>query len=176
MKSRKKIIKLQFWVTLSNISQIFWPISISRMSSGLFLSSDKKNPRGPEKRYGALNVSCSEVCPQFSVDLRLFCLRCQRPFAFPLSMSPYGRKSDKNWPTGSKNKNLSFSKINLVRFWRALKRQVFDKKRHFFDIFGFPPTGYFTSVETNIFFQPNQISNIIHSFKIDWIEYWILFR
>ena len=117
---------------------------------------DWKNPRGPEKRNGALNVSCSEVCPQFSVDLRLFCLRGQRPFAFPLSMSPYGRKSDKNWPTGSKNKNLSFSKINLVRFWRALKRQVFDKKRHFFDIFGFPPTGYFTFWPKNLKKWPPQ--------------------
>ena len=29
----------------------------------------------PEKRYGALNVLSSEVCPQFSVDLRFFCLR-----------------------------------------------------------------------------------------------------
>ena len=71
-------------------------------------------------------------------------------FAFPLPMSPFGRKLDKNWPNGSKNKNLSFLKKNLVRFWRALKRQVFDQKRHFFDIFGFPPTGYFTFWPKNL--------------------------
>ena len=115
----KKIIKLQFWVTFSNFSQIFWPISISRTSSGFFLSSEEKKPRGHEKRYWALNVSCSGGCPQFSVDLRFFCLRGPKsPFLCP-SKSPFGRKLDKNWSNGSKKK-LSFFGKNLVRFFKAI--------------------------------------------------------
>ena len=118
----KKIIKLQFGVTLSNISQIFWPISISRMSSGLFLSSEEKNPRGPEKRYGALNVSCSEVCPQFSVDLRFFCLRGPICICLPASNESFRKE------IGQKLTEWE-QKQKLVIFWKKFGQILEGSKK-----------------------------------------------
>ena len=106
---------------------------------GFFCLLTKKIRGDPKKDMGPWTFHVLKSVLNFLLTWGFSAWGVQLAFAFPLPMSPFGRKLDKNWPNGSKNKNLSFFKKNLVRFWRALKRQVFDQKRHFFWYFWVSP-------------------------------------
>ena len=139
MKSRKKIIQLQFWVILSNIPKFSDQYPYLECCPEFFCLLTKKIRGDPKKDMGPWTFHVLKSVLNFLLTWGFSAWGVQLAFTFPLPMSPFGRKLDKNWPNGSKNKNLSFFKKNLVRFWRALKRQVFDQKRHFFWYFWVSP-------------------------------------
>ena len=113
-KFRKKNSFGQFWVPKTKKYEIFRTSSESRRFFGLFLFSEEKNLRWPVLRYLPLKFQVLESIIFFLLTWHFWDLRDQKPFVFPLQMSPFQWKLDKNWLNGRENKICVFSKFVAV--------------------------------------------------------------
>ena len=102
---------------------------------GFFCLLTKKIRGDPKKDMGPWTFHVLKSVLNFLLTWGFSAWGVQLAFAFPLPMSPFGRKLDKNWPNGSKNKNLSFLKKKFGKILEGPKKAGFWPKTPLFLIF-----------------------------------------